>query len=221
MTKSTPKKNSPRCRLKALSRKKQAVLLNPAEREFIEKGYNKASLNKILNKAGMSKGQAYYYIENKADLYRSVCERAFKNLATISEINQFNPVSRQQFWTEIRSLFEQIAMYFIRNKKLAALGHGVYESAEAEAALRIPIGKIHSHFDDLVSVGQKLGAIRNDLPRELIASALFGAIRAIDRWFASNVSKLPENEIRQLNEKAVEMLEAFATPVKPTRQRIV
>lgn len=219
MTKSTPEKNSPRKRLMALTREKQALLLDPAEREFIEKGFNNASLNNILREAGMSKGQAYYYIENKADLYRSVCERAFENLAMDSGIEEFNPVSDLQFWADIRSSAEQVAMYFARNRKLAVLGRGVYESVEAEAALRVPISKTHHRLDDLVSIGQNLGAIRNDLPRELITSALFGAIRAIDRWFASNMSKLPESEVRRLNEKVIDMLQSFAAPVKPTQQR--
>ncbi|MEZ5267744.1 MAG: helix-turn-helix domain-containing protein [Microthrixaceae bacterium] len=47
-------------------------LLDPAEEEFAREGFEAASLNQILASAQMSKGQAYHYIADKADLYAAV-----------------------------------------------------------------------------------------------------------------------------------------------------
>ncbi|WP_432404225.1 TetR/AcrR family transcriptional regulator [Wukongibacter sp. M2B1] len=44
-------------------------LFETAIDEFVEKGYDKASINIILKNAGMSKGQFYYHFENKENLY--------------------------------------------------------------------------------------------------------------------------------------------------------
>jgi TetR/AcrR family transcriptional regulator len=44
-------------------------LFDAALKEFIAHGYEHASLNTILEAAGMSKGQFYYYFKNKEELY--------------------------------------------------------------------------------------------------------------------------------------------------------
>lgn len=52
--------------------------------EFIQKGYDKASLNNILKEAGISKGSFYYHFNNKKELYlhlfRSIHELEHKHL---------------------------------------------------------------------------------------------------------------------------------------------
>jgi AcrR family transcriptional regulator len=44
-------------------------LVETALEEFIEHGYEQASINTILHRARMSKGQFYYHFKNKEDLY--------------------------------------------------------------------------------------------------------------------------------------------------------
>ncbi len=52
---------------KAFERKQQ--LLNAALAEFSQKSYEEASINRIINDAGISKGTFYYHFKDKADLY--------------------------------------------------------------------------------------------------------------------------------------------------------
>ncbi len=40
-----------------------------SSKAFVAHGYVGASLNRILDDAGISKGAAYYYFDDKADLY--------------------------------------------------------------------------------------------------------------------------------------------------------
>lgn len=51
------------------------ALLDAALAEFAEKGYEQASINAILQAAGMSKGQFYYHFGNKEGLYLALIER--------------------------------------------------------------------------------------------------------------------------------------------------
>jgi len=44
-------------------------LISVALEQFSDKGYVKASINDILNEAGISKGTFYYHFKNKEDLY--------------------------------------------------------------------------------------------------------------------------------------------------------
>ena len=59
----------PRPRFEKLSPEKREQILETSAKEFAANGYEGASLNQILAKAGISKGAAYYYFDNKADLY--------------------------------------------------------------------------------------------------------------------------------------------------------
>ena len=44
-------------------------LLESARREFLEKGYMKASLRTICKNAGVTTGVLYFFFQDKADLY--------------------------------------------------------------------------------------------------------------------------------------------------------
>ena len=48
---------------------KQEKILNAAFDEFAEQGYEKASTNKIVKKAGIGKGMLFYYFKSKQDLF--------------------------------------------------------------------------------------------------------------------------------------------------------
>ncbi len=50
------------------------ALFDVALEAFVSAGYEKASLNAILEAAGMSKGQFYYHFKNKEDLYLALIE---------------------------------------------------------------------------------------------------------------------------------------------------
>ena len=47
--------------------KTKAVLLEAGKRVFLEKGYNHAGIEAILQAAGVPKGSFYYYFESKED----------------------------------------------------------------------------------------------------------------------------------------------------------
>ena len=51
---------------------KRKKLIEAAKKEFLEKGYNKASLRKICSDAGVTTGALYFFFENKEDLYSSI-----------------------------------------------------------------------------------------------------------------------------------------------------
>lgn len=63
------KEAMPRPRFQKLSIEKQQAILEAAAREFSAHGYEGASINKILETAQLSKGAAYYYFDDKADLF--------------------------------------------------------------------------------------------------------------------------------------------------------
>ncbi len=60
--------------------KKRELLIQAAKEEFMEKGYNKASLRNICSKAGMTTGALYFFFENKENLYEEITGSAKNEL---------------------------------------------------------------------------------------------------------------------------------------------
>ncbi len=59
---------------------KRKLLIEAAKKEFLEKGYNKASLRNICAKAGMTTGALYFFFSNKEDLYASIVNPPIEEL---------------------------------------------------------------------------------------------------------------------------------------------
>jgi AcrR family transcriptional regulator len=209
------RKDSPRARLAALAAEHQAKLLDPAEAEFVAHGFEGASFNRILSAAGMSKGQAYYYVADKADLYRAVVERGLQRLAKAIDASFPEPTTADEFWQQIAAIFERLTVALQKDDNLAVLARGIYEGAGAKAALAEPLARIRTQSDRLITIGQSVGAIRTDVPQTLLADVLFGAAREIDRWFAAHWPDLDKEEALGLNDKAVSMIAAMAAPMRP------
>lgn len=199
-----------RARLMALDAARRARLLDPAEAEFAAHGFAGASLNRILAAAGMSKGQAYYYIRDKADLYGAVIERAFGRLVTELDFTFQPPRDAEAFWAEVERLFREVSVLLLNQPALAALACGVYESDTTRAAL--PGGFLREGFARLVAIGRSVGAVRDDLPESLLLPVLFAMALEADRWFARHWQDLDAAEVLRLNDRVVGMFRRVAEP---------
>lgn len=70
-------------------RKKHDIRLNEildaAELLFIQKGYEKATVNDILDKVEIGKGTFYHYFKSKEDVMNAVIERMVEHVVTITK----------------------------------------------------------------------------------------------------------------------------------------
>lgn len=61
-------------------RETKEKLIASAKKEFMEKGYSKASLRKICANADVTTGALYFFFKDKEDLFRSIVEKPFHEL---------------------------------------------------------------------------------------------------------------------------------------------
>ncbi len=163
----------------------------------------------------MSKGQAYYYISGKADLYAAVIDRAITLLLERLTPSIGQPHDADAYWNRIEAGLSQLTEIFLDDGQLAALARGIYEGPQAQAALAEPLGRLRSQLEQLVMAGQRLGAVRDDLPGSLVVDTALAAARAIDRWFAEHWSDLKPAEARRVNQGSFEMIRALCAPSNP------
>ena len=73
----------------------QQAILGAALEEFAAHGFHDASLNRVIDAAGISKGSMYYYFDGKEDLYIHVArvelERLFARLGPFPDPGPARP----------------------------------------------------------------------------------------------------------------------------------
>ena len=61
-------------------------------------------------------------------------------------------------------------------------------------------------LEALILQGQALGAVRTDLPQDLLMDATFGMLEGGDRWFAATWSEMSETRVAEAAARIVGLL---------------
>lgn len=61
------------------------LLLEAGKEEFLEKGFEKASLRKICERAGVTTGAVYFFFENKEDLFHQIVAEPLKQMEKLTK----------------------------------------------------------------------------------------------------------------------------------------
>ncbi|MFW5488569.1 MAG: TetR/AcrR family transcriptional regulator [Desulfovibrio sp.] len=206
-------RNDTNQRLAALSKVDKARWLDPAEQEFRDLGFAKASLNRILASVKASKGQFYYYFANKEALYRAVVERALKQFVVKLDVHPpLVCASATEFWKETTEIIANVSSAFRANPRFAELARGIHREAAAEMAVPGLQKRLLNWLRKWLISGQQSGAVRDDLPLDLIAALAFSAMREADHWFAIHGNQLQPTEVRTINGVITQMLLAMLAP---------
>ncbi len=175
-----------RPRFDKLPAKQQDAVLDAARREFVTHGFAAASLNRIIQAAGVSKGTMYYYFDGKDDLYADVIRRQLQRFAASSGALPVPQGSHpDQFWATLTDYAQRMLSLLAGDPDTAALlrdslaGAGSPSPGEAERqATQASVPWLR----ETMTAGQRSGAVRDDLPDDLLLAVAFGMGRALDAW---------------------------------------
>jgi AcrR family transcriptional regulator len=201
----------PRQRFHKLSSEKRATILTAAANAFAEHGYEKASQNRIIAEAGISKGAFYYYFDDKEDLYTTVLTSALERL--IESVGPPQEVaSVEEYWQQCHRIYRRSLHFWQEEPTTAALvrrlDRGDGPSIKAFANLRQLTDGFWRQF---VVLGQRVGAVTLDLPVDLLVRILDGTTAATDVWVAERVDELAPERLDELADKLVNMLRRMST----------
>lgn len=192
-------------RFEKLPKEKRRKILAAAAHEFAEHGFEGASFNRIIAAAGISKGAMYYYFADKADAYAAVLEDVFDQIGeALSDLEE--PTDADGFWAWLAEGSMRLNESFGRDEQLSKLSRGLYQSASADPTYRHVLARGRGHVESILSRGQALGAVRDDLPLDLLAEATTGMIAAVDRWFADEMERRPLDELLAMSPKVLSMV---------------
>lgn len=208
----------PRPRFSKLSPAKRQRILEAAGKEFAAHGYADASLNKILEEAQISKGAAYYYFDDKADLYTTTVKH-FADYLMDGAALDVGQLDAGAFWQHIADFYwQQFAACYDKPWALAAIKSAARLPEEALAenpALAAYLEEVLGNALALLHRGQEVGAVRRDLPDDLLLSLFIAVDDAGDRWLLDRWDDLTRGELEAIVRKMVGAMRRLLAPAAP------
>ncbi len=161
---------SPRPRFLSLPPERRAAILDAACAELATHGFEKASTNRIIERAGVSKGALYYYFDDKRDLLlttlRDATERGFEAVGPPGDAHDANG-----FWDALLEWYERAALFVAREPALAGLIKAALSPSAGPGVAAIVdeyTGRGRHYLRGLLARGIELGAVRDDVPLDLV-----------------------------------------------------
>jgi AcrR family transcriptional regulator len=202
----------PRPRFQKLPLARQVRLIEAAAREFGAHGYQDASINRILERADVSKGAAYYYFDDKEDLFLTVIRHYLAELGLEAALGQLPAsVDAETFWSSLTELYRQPFIHSFEYPWAFGLLRAAAELRsqgryEGEGPLAVFIREQFAVLAALLKRGQELGVIRTDIPDDLLMAWVEAVDDAHDRWLLKHWHELDPEALGAAAERVVDAL---------------
>ena len=197
-------------------------ILDTAERLFIETGYDRASLQEIIDETGLSKGAIYHHFASKEDIFYAVCDRigqrnagelvAVRDGPSLNGLEKLRTIFKVSLHPDKQSKMYSMMPYLIDNPKFLA--------AEIQSLFTEVVPEF---LEPIIRQGMADGTIRTKHPKALAEAMLLLA----DGWVNPVVQPTTPEELRarcaiynqlffrfgipeMIDQESVEMLEHYA-----------
>ncbi|WP_431981909.1 TetR/AcrR family transcriptional regulator [Streptomyces qinglanensis] len=157
-------------------------LLAAATRLFAEQGYDRTSVQEIVEAAGVTKGALYHYFGSKDDLLHEIYGRLLRlqqerldlladRAAPVEE--RLRQAAADVVVTTIDNLDD--AMIFFRSM------HQL--SPEKQKQVRAERRRYHERFRALIEEGRRSGVFSDATPADLVVDYHFGSVHHLSSWY--------------------------------------
>jgi AcrR family transcriptional regulator len=205
----------PRPRFSKLSFERRVAILEAAGREFAVHGYDGASLNHILARAGLSKGAAYYYFDDKADLFTTVVQHCFYDDLVAHAGLDVDRLDAASFWPKVSEVYRQGALHLHENPWMPGVARAVWRlsgEARGQRTLAQLFTLARAWAASLLRKGQQLGVVRTDLPDDLLVALVLGIDEAAEQWLVEHLPALPAAEVEALTMRLLKTARRLIEP---------
>jgi AcrR family transcriptional regulator len=157
-------------------------LLAEATRLFAGRGYDRTSVQEIVEAAGVTKGALYHYFGSKDDLLHEIYARVLRlqteRLDAIAAREgdvreRLAEAAADVVVTSIENL-DDTKIFFRSMHQL---------SPEKQKAVRAERRRYHERFRSLVEEGQRDGHFRPGLRADLVVDFFFGSVHHLGTWY--------------------------------------
>ena len=211
----------PRPRFASLEPERRAAILATAADELAAHGFEGASYNRIIERAGVSKGAMYYYFDDKEDLLLTALDDAVvRGLAVVGEPAPFDDA--HAFWDSLTEFYGRAMDFIAREPSVAGLLKSVFMrpvSSGVSHAVGEYTSRLEKYCTTLAERGVAVGAVRDDLAPALIARIWTSLGDATDRWLLEHWNELPDGYLERYAQEAVALHVRATAPLSLVVER--
>lgn len=186
--------------------------------EFIEKGYDKASLNNILKKASISKGSFYYHFKNKGELYLYIFRKlhSFQHEYVDKWREENNPDYESMNAFDILRLEGRTGLELAnKHPKYYQFWKTLYEEKSLEAKgivdkelqELIENGHPDNELKPIIDKGLRNKDFREDMSREFIEKILLHSLMSFFHCFVKEDGDFEMDKLQKNYEQYIDFLE--------------
>lgn len=144
---------------------KQKSIIDASVNEFANNGFKNASVNKIVEKAGISKGSLFNYFKSKNLLFDHIYQIALREVKTyLAKVR--NESENDDFFTRFSKIINSGVTFINKHPRLAKIYFRLLNSDDSPHGKAI-IKKLHSEAIRYLSDFVDTGIERNELPSDL------------------------------------------------------
>lgn len=166
-------------------------LMAAATRLFAERGYDRTSVQEIVEAAGVTKGALYHYFGSKDDLLHEIYGRLLRlqqqRLDSIA-------ASQKPVQERLRDAAADVVVTTIENLDDASIFfRSMHQlSPEKQKQVRAERRRYHEGFRALIEEGQKEGVFTTDTPADLVVDYHFGSVHHLSSWYRPDGRLAPD-----------------------------
>ena len=146
-----------------LSDEKQQIIIDASVAEFADNGFKNASVNKIVEQAGIAKGSLFNYFKSKSLLFEYVYTLALKEVkAYLARVRDES--NQDEFFTRLSKIIDAGINFIEKHPLLAKIYFRLLNSDDSPRGKKI-IKELHNeavnYLEGFVKIGIERGELRD------------------------------------------------------------
>jgi AcrR family transcriptional regulator len=183
----------------------QETVLRRAIDLFNRQGYEGTSIGDLARELGLTKSAIYHHVPSKEHLLAAALDEALDGLsAAIDGAVTGEPDGSA--YDRLRTAVEQSVGVLVRHLPAVTLLLRVHGNSEVELAALARRRALDDTLAGLVQAAADEGALRSDIPPDLISRLLFGMVNSLVEWYRPDGAVDPDDLARALADLAFEGL---------------
>jgi len=160
----------------------QETVLRRAIDVFNRQGYEGTSMGDLARELGLTKSAIYHHVPSKEHLLAAALDEALDGLAAAIDgaVDGAGPASAAD---RLRTAVEQSVEVLVDHLPAVTLLLRVHGNSEVELAALRRRRALDDRLAGLVQAAADEGALRDDIPPDLISRLLFGMVNSLVEWY--------------------------------------
>lgn len=171
-------------------------ILDAAKQVFSEAGYHEASINAIIETAGIARGTFYLYFTSKAAVFDALLDQAMRGLRERFTRIEVDDPSAPPPQVQLRDGLVRLLEHVLGDRMLATILLSGARAPEAEASARLGafFDEAHALIRHALVLGQQIKLVR-PCNAEIAAAAMLGTVRGMIEYLVTTDTPPPVDEV--------------------------